>query len=247
MASGGVQTVARALSVLGCFRGGQELGVSEVARAQGLALSTTHRLLNALVDAGFLEKNEQSGRYGLGGALAQYGQIAYRQHRIYLTEPHLEQLAATTGASASVAMRYGNEVVLLGTSRWREAEGHALQGVLLPLHASALGKVLLAWSEAGPDELSRLPYGQGTDRAVADADELAKELALTRERGYGFNDEELAPDFRTIGLPIIGEAGQVKFALGIRGSTNLIIAERIPFLVELGRATARDIAAALAS
>ena len=246
MASGGVQTVARALAVLGCFRGGRELGVSEVARDQGLALSTTHRLLNALVDAGFLEKNENNGRYGLGGALAQYGQIAYRQHRIYLTEPHLEQLAATTGATASVAMRYGNEVVLLGTSRWREAEGHALQGVLLPLHASALGKVLLAWSEATDEELSRIPYGQGTDRAVADADELAKELALTRERGYGFNDEELATGYRTIGLPIFGESGKVKFALGIRGGTNLMIPERIPFLVELGQATARDIVAALA-
>lgn len=245
-APGGVQTVARALSVLGCFRGGQELGVSAVSRMQDLPLSTTHRLLNALVEADFLEKNEVSGRYRLGGALAQYGQIAYRQHRIYLTEPHLERLAATTGTSASVAKRYGNEVVLLGTSRWREADGHGVQGTLLPLHASALGKVLLAWSDAGPDELQRLSYAQGTDRAVVDADELAKELALTRERGYGYNDEELVAGYRTIGLPIFDDDGQVTFALGIRGGTDLMIPERIPFLVDLGRATAREIAAALA-
>ncbi|GAC70207.1 IclR family transcriptional regulator [Gordonia soli] len=247
MAGSGVQTVSRALAVLGCFRGGNELGVTDVARAQGLALSTTHRLLTALVDAGFLEKTAES-RYRLGGALAQYGQIAYRQHRIYLTEPHLERLAATTGASASVAMRYGNEVVLLGTSRWREAEGHALQGVLLPLHASALGKALLAFSQVGQDELERLPYLDGTDRAVRTADELAKELTLTRERGYGFNDEELTAGHRTIGLPIFPPDGgtDVRFALGIRGTTELMSAERIPFLVDLGRSTARDISVALA-
>ncbi|KSU61271.1 MULTISPECIES: IclR family transcriptional regulator [unclassified Gordonia (in: high G+C Gram-positive bacteria)] len=248
MAGSGVQTVSRALAVLGCFRGGDELGVTDVARAQGLALSTTHRLLTALVDAGFLEKTEEGSRYRLGGALAQYGQIAYRQHRIYLTEPHLERLAATTGASASVAMRYGNEVVLLGTSRWREAEGHALQGILLPLHASALGKALLAFANVGQDELERLPYLDGTDRAVRTADELAKELTLTRERGYGFNDEELAPGHRTIGLPIFPADGgtEVRFALGIRGTTDLMSPERIPFLVDLGRSTARDISVALA-
>lgn len=246
MAGSGVQTVARALMVLGTFRAGKELGVSDVARARDLPLSTTHRLLTALVEAGFLEKNPESGRYRLGGALAQYGQIAYRQHRIYLTEPHLEQLAATTGASVSVAMRYGNEVVLLGTSRWRESDGAALQGVLIPLHASALGKVLLAYAETGFDELLRLPYESGTDRAAADAEELAKELALTRERGYGFNDEELVSGYRTIGLPIVNENGAVKFALGIRGTVDLMIPERIPFLVDLGRATARDISAALA-
>lgn len=239
-----VQTVARALSVLGCFRGGDELGVSEVARMQGLAVSTTHRLLSSLVEAGFLDKDADS-RYRLGGALAEYGQIAYRQHRIYLAEPHLEQLATTTGASASIATRYGNDAVLLGTSRWREAEGHQLQGVRLPLHASALGKALLAWSQTTDDELGRLPYESGTARSVPGPEELGKELALTRERGYAFNDEELAPGYRTIGVPILGDAGCARFALGLRGPTTLMIPERVPFFVELAKVTAREIAAVL--
>ncbi|SEL38155.1 IclR family transcriptional regulator [Rhodococcus maanshanensis] len=244
-ATGSVQTVARALSVLGCFRGGDELGVSEVARLQGLAVSTTHRLLTALVDAGFLDKDAESSRYRLGGALAEYGQIAYRQHRIYLAEPHLEQLATTTGASASIATRYGNDAVLLGTSRWREADGHQLQGVRLPLHASALGKALLAWSQVTDDELGRLPYETGTARSVPGPLELGKELALTRERGYAFNDEELAAGYRTIGVPIVGDDGLARFALGLRGPTELMIAERVPFFVELARVTAREIAAVM--
>ncbi|WP_407811345.1 helix-turn-helix domain-containing protein, partial [Staphylococcus aureus] len=49
--------------MLTCFRSGEELGVSEVARRQELAVSTTHRLLQSLVDAGFLEKDDATSRY----------------------------------------------------------------------------------------------------------------------------------------------------------------------------------------
>ncbi|WP_406229402.1 IclR family transcriptional regulator [Nocardia sp. NBC_01009] len=247
MEASGVQTVARALSVLDCFRSGEERGVSEVARQQGLAVSTTHRLLAALVQAGFLEKDSESSRYRMGGALAEYGQIAYRQHRIYLAEPFLEQLASTTGASASVATRHGIHAVLLGTSRWRETDGHKLQGVRLPLHASALGKTLLAWSATTDDELRTLPYEEGTERSVSGPAELRRELTATRERGHAYNDEELDPGFRTIGLPILDPEGRCRFALGLRGPTTLMIPERVPFFVELAKVTAQEIAAKFAT
>ncbi|WP_433634679.1 IclR family transcriptional regulator [Nocardia sp. CA-120079] len=247
MEASGVQTVARALSVLDCFRGGEERGVSEIARQQGLAVSTTHRLLSALVQAGFLDKNETSSRYRMGGALAEYGQIAYRQHRIYLAEPSLEQLAATTSASASVAIRHSIHAVLLGTSRWRDSDGHRLMGVRLPLHASALGKALLAWSATSDDFLATLPYDEGTARSVSTPAELREELTRTRSRGYAYNDEELDPGFRTIGLPILTPTGDARFALGLRGPTTLMIPERLPFLVELAKVTAAEIAARFAA
>ncbi|MFE3054864.1 IclR family transcriptional regulator [Nocardia sp. NPDC059239] len=247
MEASGVQTVARALSVLDCFRDGAERGVSEVARQQGLAVSTTHRLLTALVQAGFLDKSEDSGRYRMGGALAGYGQIAYRQHRIYLAEPALEQLAATTGASVSIALRHSIHAVLLATSRWRDTDGHRLQGVRLPLHASALGKTLLAWNDAGDDELAALPYDEGTARSVSTPAELRRELVRTRERGYAYNDEELDPGFRTLAVPILTPGAPCRFALGLRGTTTLMIPERLPFLVDLAKITAADIAARFAA
>ncbi|WP_460718420.1 IclR family transcriptional regulator [Nocardia heshunensis] len=247
MEAPGVQTVARALSVLDCFRDGEWRGVSEVARQQGLAVSTTHRLLTALVQAGFLDKQEDSGRYRMGGALAEYGQIAYRQHRIYLAEPALEQLAATTGASASLASRHSIHAVLLATSRWRDTDGHRLQGVRLPLHASALGKTLLAWNDATDAELEALPYDEGTDRSVSTPAELRRELTITRERGYAYNDEELDPGFRTLAVPILTPDSPVRFALGLRGPTTLMVPERLPFLVDLARVTAADIATRFAT
>lgn len=131
--------------------------------------------------------------------------------------------------------------VLLGFSRWREADGHVLQGVRLPLHASALGKAFLAWSDVDDFELAALPREATTQRAITDVAGIRRELELTRERGYGFNDEELTPDFRTIGIPIIDGSGTVRYALGLRGPVELMIDERIPFLADLAKVTARQI------
>ncbi len=133
--------------------------------------------------------------------------------------------------------------MLLGFSRWREADGHVLQGVRLPLHASALGgKAFLAWSDVDDSELAALPREATTQRAITDVAGIRRELELTRERGYGFNDEELTPpDFRTIGIPIIDGSGTVRYALGLRGPVELMIDERIPFLADLAKVTARQI------
>ncbi|MEU4311456.1 IclR family transcriptional regulator [Nocardia sp. NPDC024068] len=241
-AKGQLQSVTRALSVLTCFRNGEDLGVSAIARQLDLPVSTTHRLLSALLEAGFLDKMDSPSRYRLGTTLAEYGQIAYRQHRIHLAEPHLEELATITGAKASIATRHGNDAVLLGTSSWREADGHELQGLRLPLHASALGKALLAWAPAGEEDLARLPYDSGTARSVSGPVGLAQELARTRQGGYAFNDEELVHGFRTIGVPIGDEPGPARFALGLRGPIDLMIDERVPFFVDLAKVTARKIA-----
>ncbi|TWS21935.1 IclR family transcriptional regulator [Tsukamurella sputi] len=244
MENSGVQTVARAFEILGCFRDGDALGVSEVARRCGLAVSTTHRLMGSLVAAGFLDKD--GSRYRVGGALTEFGQLAHRQYGAYRAEPHLELLATTVGANASIAIRQAGDAVLVATSRWREADGDRLQGIRLPVHASALGKALLVWGETTEDLIDLLPYEGGTDRSVTGPDELAAELDRTRRRGYAFNDEELDVGFRTIGLPVLRPDGTCRFALGLRGPVALMTPERVPMYVELARSTARDIADALA-
>ncbi|MGW5753128.1 IclR family transcriptional regulator domain-containing protein [Nocardia rhamnosiphila] len=86
---------------------------------------------------------------------------------------------------------------------------------------------------------------RGTARSITGPVQLGKELAHTRERGYAFNDEELVHGFRTIGVPIGDESGQVRFALGLRGPVELMIDERVPFFVDLAKVTAREIAGVL--
>ena len=86
-------------------------------------------------------------------------------------------------------------LVLLGFSRWREADGHVLQGVRLPLHASALGKAFLAWSDVDDFELAALPREATTQRAITDVAGIRRELELTRERGIRIQRRGVDPGF----------------------------------------------------
>ncbi|WP_328395593.1 IclR family transcriptional regulator [Nocardia sp. NBC_00416] len=237
----GLQTVSRALAVLRCFQGDIELGVTDIARAENLPMSTTHRLLQALLESEFVEQDERTGRYRLGVALAEYGRLSYRRHLIYLAEPHIEQLAAETGTAVSLATRHGTDALNLVFTRWREAHGHNLSEVRFPLHASALGKALLAWSPVTREELDALPYHQGTDRTPADAESLGAELELAHAAGYAINDEQTEWGYRIIAVPVLDTNGHARFALGVRGTTELMIPERIPFLADLARVTATAI------
>jgi DNA-binding IclR family transcriptional regulator len=95
------------------------------------------------------------------------------------------------------------------------------------------------------EELETLPYHQGTDRTPADAESLTADLELARKTGYTINDEQTEWGYRIIGVPVLDRAGTARFALGIRGTTQLMIPERIPFLADLARVTAGAIAATL--
>ena len=73
----GAQSVERALAVLRCLgAAGDDLGVSELATRTGLAVSTTHRLLQALRADGIVEQDERTHRYHLGAGLVALGRRA---------------------------------------------------------------------------------------------------------------------------------------------------------------------------
>ena len=243
---GGAQAINRALSVLACFRDGpQDLGISEIARKLGLTASTVHRLVRTLLDAGFIEQDLDTSRYRLGNALADYGQIVYRQRRIHLAEPYIRRLSRTTGDNVALAVRHGSDALLLSSSRPEKTAG-GVTGHRIPLHATALGKVLLAWAPAEEADLTIIgPLTPSTGRTITDVATLREELEQTRSIGYAISDEELNPGFRTVAVPILDDAGHSVFALAVRGRVARITDERIPDIVERSRDIAELIGKAL--
>ncbi|MCU1376123.1 MAG: putative transcriptional regulator, IclR family [Actinomycetia bacterium] len=239
----GTQTVTRAFAVLGCFRESQrDLGASDIARLLDLSTSTVHRLAQSLVEVGFLEQDVASSRYRLGATLAEYGQLVYRQRRVHLAEPELRRLARRTRHVVALAIRRGNDAVLI-TEATASTAPHDVVGVALPLHASAMGKVLLAWSPG--IDLRSLDLTPRTERTLTTVDALRAELERVRALGYALNDEELDPGIRTIAVPVGGD-GDAPFALAVRGPSARITEERIPVLVDQATTAAARISGALA-
>ena len=110
----GTQSIERAFSVLECLAASSRpLGLTDIARAVDLNPSTTHRLIRALVVAGYVEQEPSSDHYQLGIGIAVIGQRALEHSGYHLARPILDDLRERTGESVSLGVRRGNEVVVI--------------------------------------------------------------------------------------------------------------------------------------
>ncbi|CCH31675.1 IclR family transcriptional regulator [Actinosynnema sp. NPDC047251] len=243
-AAPGAQAVHRALGVLQCFRhNGPELGVTDIAKAMELPISTAHRLVLALVAAGFLERDPDTARYRLGTTVAELGQLHYLQHGLHKLEPVLDRLARTTKASASISVRSGHDaLVLIGGLGGAELS----DGVRAPLHTTAMGKVLLAWAPPGEDDLDALPeLVRPTDRTIGSRDELRGELDRVRAAGYALNNGESEVGVRSVAVPVLDADGFSYAALTLRATPELITDDRVRWFVDQALARVDRVAALL--
>ncbi|MFH9657504.1 IclR family transcriptional regulator [Streptomyces sp. NPDC017248] len=222
--------------MLHCFHdNGPDLSASEMARRLSLPTSTAHRLARTLEEAGFLEQDARTVRYRLGPAVTELGRLSYHQRGLHLASPELADLADRTGATADLALRSGPHVVIV-------AGGSVTPkvGLRRPLHSTALGKVLLAWPRPGEGGAKSLPPLRAfTDRTIVDRELLEAELDRVRAQEYALNDGESAPGVRTLAVPVRDHLHAARFALAVRGTPELITAERTDWFLEQARACAR--------
>jgi DNA-binding IclR family transcriptional regulator len=106
---------------------------------------------------------------------------------------------------------------------------------LIPAHASAAGKVLLAHRPPWRESVLELPLERLTERTIVDADALRAECDVTLERGYAFDDGEYRDDVRSVAAPVPDESGDVMAAVGLSGSGQLDVEARLDAVVEAAR------------
>ena len=143
----GRTVTSKVLSILEAFEKSRgALSLTEIAEKSGLPLSTAHRLVNELTDWGLLSR-EPNGRYQLGIRLWELAQNTGRQLRD-AARPYIQDLFSLTGETAHLAVRSGHEVLYIdrvyGSKRLPRA---SRVGGRLPMHATAVGKVILAFEE----------------------------------------------------------------------------------------------------
>ncbi len=225
------------MAILRCFHDDEDdLGISEIANRTGLRVSTAHRIVRALCGGGLMDQDHRSDRYRLGRTLVLLGQQAANQLGLEEARPVLEQLAAESGESASLGTRHGNEVVvvLVASSSQRLRFDHE-QGGRIGLHASGMGRALLAFSTkevaaAVPVDIELDRY---TDRTIVDRDALLADLQAIRTRGYAINDQGRFEGVVGIAAPLIGRDGTARAAVGVQGPTSRVTPALVPDLAAL--------------
>lgn len=189
---GGVQSVHRALDVIEVIADhGGHLPIAEIASLTGLPLPTAHRLLQTLVERGYVIQLP-SRQYALGARLVGLGGLAGRLELTDATAT-LAELVAATGESANLAVLSGDAAEYVG----QVPSAHSMRmftavGRRVELHCTGVGKAMLAAMEPtrAAEIIDRLDLRAHTDFTLASPAALRAELETVRDRGYAVDEQE---------------------------------------------------------
>jgi DNA-binding IclR family transcriptional regulator len=246
---GTIQSVDRAARILKALASGpRRLGVSELAERLDLTRPTVHGLLQTLQAHGFVEQDRDSDKYQLGAGLLQLGNSYLDLNELRgRSIVHAERLAARADAAVRVGVMHGSSVVVVHHVFRPDATLQILEvGAQLPVHASALGKAMLAHAPGSVvDDLTSEPLPKLTSRTLAEA-ALRDELEQVRERGFARERDEAVLGESSIAAPIFDHAGHPVGAIGVVGDTERILprgpAKGMPAaVIDAGRAVTREL------
>ena len=214
-----ITALQRGLQILHLFSGSPRgLTAKQVATASKLPVSTVHRFLSNLVSAGFLNRDAE-GTHCLGIACFSIGQAAAGQLDIRrLSLPYLRELNQQTRETGHLTVRHGLSAVYVEKLDSPEPlRIYSRIGASVPLHCTAVGKVLLAYLP--PDEqqrvLPQLELNRLTANSVGNMQELKTELFRVRKNGYASDLEEHELHIRCVAAPIWDHTGSVQSSLSI--------------------------------
>jgi DNA-binding IclR family transcriptional regulator len=237
-------TVARALGVLEVFSAGHlELTLSEIARRAGLPLTTAHRIVGELTRWGALERADHGG-YQVGLRLWEVGALAPRGHGLReIALPFLEDLYEATRQNVQLGVVDGTDVVYLERIAARTAVAVITRaGSRMPLHATGVGLVLLAFADvAFQERILAAPMRRFTEKTIVNPAELRRVIADVRHRRIAVSDGQVTLDALSVAAPIFGTDGRVTAALSVVVPNDHSAQEYIPVVHAAARGISRGL------
>jgi DNA-binding IclR family transcriptional regulator len=214
----------------------------QVASVLRVDARTARRLLNRLTDEGWLIRTEGRVRtYTL--SLRLVALAAHFVDRAPLTTAALStvrELHERTGAVAHLAVPSYRSVLCLVRADGPCSRPHLRE--LIPAHATAAGKVLLAHREPWRESVLELPLERVTERTVVDPDVVRSECEVTLERGFAFEDGEYRDGLHGVAAPVPDASGDVMAALALVGPRELNVVAHVDAVVQAADALAAQLA-----
>lgn len=244
-----VQAVEHAIDVLDCLaKAAGALGVSEIARQTDLSKAAVYHLLATLEARRLVMREPGSASYRLGWALYEMGTGVVQASEVSrAARPFLDRLALETGESVLLGVMDEGSVLYLDRG---DAPGGfhmvAAAGRRSPLHATASGKLLLAFADE--EEVGRYLEGElesFTPNTLTAVTALKKQLASIREQGYATCWQERELGLCSMAVPVRDHTGKVVASLTLAGPAGRLTEERVDEHLEPLSAAAREIDAVL--
>jgi IclR family transcriptional regulator, acetate operon repressor len=227
----GTQAVDRAATLLvEVLKSEQSVTFGDLTASSRLPKSTVSRLLTSLERHGLVRRGSDASIHP-GPVLTHYAESRRTDLLLRVAQPHLNRLGDLTGETINLGVISGQGVeqitqvdsrFMLGAVNWVGRE--------VPLHSSALGKVLMAFGTA-PLPIGRLE--RHTDKTITSRADLEADLRSVRRNGYAVADSELEPGLVAIAAPVVEPSGTVVAAVSVTGPSVRLTGERIPRVARL--------------
>lgn len=222
----------------------QPLSMAELARETGMTKPTAHRIISVLAELGFVERDHGKRGYVEGSRLIQFALDTLKAtapRNIRHTE--LRALSEETGETCNFGILTGAEVVYLDRVEASHPLGLRFEpGSLVPVHCSAIGKLLLSMEEPERREelLKSIPLTRYTDKTITTTSEMLEALEKIAETEIGIDDEESIKGVVCIAVPVRANDGGVVGGLAISAPTaRLSMEQAIGLAPQLRRSAAR--------
>lgn len=228
-----VQVLDRALAALDILAGRpSECSLAELCTTLKLHKSTVHRLMMVLEQHRLVDKNPDTGRYGLGLKLFELGSKAagavdLRRH----AKPYLDRLQRELGETVFFCTLDDGQVLYLEKIESQQSVRTAcMVGSRAPAHCTAVGKAMLA--ELTDIEVNGIIRRRGlkavTANTITSASALKAELRAIRSRGYAIDNEEKEAGLRCVSAAVRGDSGKLLAALSVSGPAFRLTQESVP-------------------
>lgn len=214
-----VRTLERGLAILDALADKPNLAVAEIAEIVELPLSTVYRLLETLLNRGLVEYNLSTRCYAIGIRAFHIGHAFVKGNELVaIADAEMMELVREVNETVNLAIRDEVDAVYV-----HQVEGSRLVrmftqlGARTPLHASGVGKALLAWESPRQvhDVLAKVEFRTYTPNTLTTISDLLAELDVTRKRGYGLDLEERELGVVCVAAPIFNHSGKVVAALSV--------------------------------
>lgn len=202
---------------------GQPMRLTALANHLGEPKARMHRHLSTLKYLGFVEQDAQTECYKLGLKLAHVGQAAMEQFDLRrVAEPYMMKLRDLTGQTTVLSIPASGDAIV--SAAWEFLNPVMISvklGYRLPAHASAQGRLTLAFS---PPELQQRVLSRKlaalTPHTLTDATKLRERLTILRKQLYEVSVDETLLGISAVGAPILNFENELVGVIAVVGTTQ---------------------------
>lgn len=212
-----IQSVDRAIRILLALQGERRLGIAELAVRLELAPSTVHGIVKTLAAHSMVIQDAATGRYQLGPTVLRLGNVYLDTLELRSRAvPWSEELARRTGLAVRTGVVAADDVVIIHHEPRPDGSRQMPEtGIVIPAHASALGKAQLAFLPSDAKRVLASAHRSMTGETITNADQLRAQLAAIAANPIAEERDEAVLGESSVAAPIFGAYGGAVGAIGV--------------------------------